>query len=211
MWPRCARWTSRRMSRATTRRRRPVNGGLAQLMAARPGVAVMLPLAMRFERVFFEQTTDRVVAGTIDDVQLYQGAFQQFRRPPRGPWAARNRRGRSASPRRRIEDALAYRVGRMLAHQGRLQPHFHQLLTGARDGVRAGVQCRGDAAVAPSLPSFGCVRFQQDTRLQPLARRGLAFRIRACSRSRSSALSLTIYLFTLDCFAVTAHLRRCPR
>jgi len=62
----------------------------------------------------------------------------------------------------------------MLAGQSGLDPSFHQLLAGARDGVDAGIQRLGDLAVTPAFAGLRRIGLQQDACLQYLANRDLA-------------------------------------
>ena len=98
----------------------------------------------------------------------------------------------------------------MLADQSGIDPALHQLLARTGDGVGAGIERLSDQAVAPGRAGFRGIGLQQDACLQRRAGRTLPFWISALSRSRSSALSLTMYLFTVGCFAVTTHLQRLP-
>ena len=56
----------------------------------------------------------------------------------------------------------------MLAGQRGVDPTLHQVLTGAGDGVEAGIQRLGDLAVAPGLTGLRGIGLQQDARLQRL-------------------------------------------
>lgn len=116
---------------------------------------------------FFERPSDRVVAGTIHDVQFYHRGFQQFQRPPRTPLGGlgtseRDQLGLGGA----VEDALSRRVGRMFAGQCGIHSALHQELTATGDGVDAGVQRRGDLTVAPGLSGLRGVGLQQDACLQ---------------------------------------------
>ena len=98
----------------------------------------------------------------------------------------------------------------MLAGQHGLEPFLHQLLAGPGDGVDAGIQGRGDLAVAPCFAGLRGISLQQDACLASACRAGcLPVWISVLSRSRSSSLSFTTYFFTAICFAVTKHLRHC--
>jgi hypothetical protein len=82
----------------------------------------------------------------------------------------------------------------MVAGQRRPQPFLQELLTRPRHRVDTGVQSRSDPAVAPGIAGIG----RSGTR---------ALCISVSRRSLSSALSVTMYLFTAGCFAITTHLR----
>ena len=97
----------------------------------------------------------------------------------------------------------------MLAHKHGLEAFLHQLPAGPGNGVDAGIEGGGDVAVAPSFASLRSVSLQQNARLGQLPGRVLPARISVLSRSRSSSLSFTTYLFSAICFAVTKHLRHC--
>ena len=77
------------------------------------------------------------------------------------------------------------------------------------DSGDAGVQRRGDPAVAPAFARIRYVRFQQDARLRQQLGGKLAFSNQLSSRSRSSASSLTTYFLTAISFPATNHLHRC--
>jgi hypothetical protein len=57
----------------------------------------------------------------------------------------------------------------MLVGQRRLEPLFHQSLTGPGNRVDGGIQRTGDLAVTPALTGLGGIGLQQDTRLHQLA------------------------------------------
>ena len=103
----------------------------------------------------------------IDDVQLDNSGFQQLQRPPQTSlgWLGAGKRDQLCLC-LAVKDALARRVGRVLAGQGSLQTFFHQLLSGASNGVGAGLQRLSNAAVAPTFTGCRCVSLQQYARLQ---------------------------------------------
>jgi hypothetical protein len=95
----------------------------------------------------------------------------------------------------------------VLAGQSSIEAALHQLLARAGDGVDAGIQCFGDLAVAPGSARLQASAFSR-MRAFSTCRAGLVpFCISALRRSRSSALSVTMYLFTAGCFAITTHLQ----
>ena len=97
----------------------------------------------------------------------------------------------------------------MLADKHGIEAFFHQLLAGPGNGVDAGIEGGGDFAVPPSFASFRGIGLQQKRALVSCRVGCLPARISVLSRSRSSSLSFTTYLFSAICFAVTKHLRRC--
>jgi hypothetical protein len=77
-----------------------------------------------------------------------------------------------------------------------LEPFFDQLLTNAGDSHEAGVQRRGDLAVAPSFPCLAGIGLQQDPRPGQLPRRVLATldqRIQTLSLFRTELHDILLY------------------
>ena len=62
----------------------------------------------------------------------------------------------------------------MVTGQDGFEPFLDQLLAGPGNCADAGIQSRGDLAVAPSFASLRGVGLQQDARLQPPPRRVFA-------------------------------------
>lgn len=132
-------------------------------------------LQMGLERVFFNVRPIVLSLAQAFDFALDDRAFQQFQSPTRPPlrWFGTgecDQLGFGGS----IENALSRRGRGMLADQGGLEPFLDQSLTGSSDCIDAGVQGFGDLAVAPSAPSLGAVRLQQNARSQQLERGVLA-------------------------------------
>src|SRR5208337_3236939 len=92
----------------------------------------------------------------------------------RAPLAASNRQRDQLGLRCAIEDALSGRGWRMVTGQDGFEPFLDQLLAGPGNCADAGIQSRGDLAVAPSFASLRGVGLQQDARLQPPPRRVFA-------------------------------------
>ena len=97
----------------------------------------------------------------------------------------------------------------MLADQDTLKPFFHQLLAGPGHGVGAGIQGGCDLLSLQPSPASEASAFNRIRALVSSRAGCLPAWISVLSRPRSSSLSLTTYLFTAICFAVTKHLRRC--
>ena len=90
----------------------------------------------------------------------------------------------------------------MLADKHGIEAFFHQLLAGPSNGVDAGIEGGGDFAVPPSFASLRGISLQQNACLGQLPGRVLPARISVLSRSRSSSLSFTKYLFSVICSLV---------
>ena len=160
--------------------------------------------------VFFSVATDRVIAGALDDVQFHDSLLQQLQRPP---LATLRRCGTGQGDQFRlrgpVKDARSGRGWRMLADQHGLEPFFHQLLASSGHRVGAGIEGRCNLAVTPPSPASEASAFNRMRALVSSRAGCLPICVSASSRSRSSSLSFTMYLFTAICFAVTMHLRHC--
>ena len=123
--------------------------------------------------MFFWRPPDRVITGTVNDIQFHDRRFQQLWCPSGAPlWWYGAGQGDQFSLGGAIKNAPSGRSGRVLAGENGLKPFFHQLLTGSADRR---IQGRGDLAVAP--PSA--------------ALRGSAFnRIRAFINRRAGCLPI---------------------
>ena len=74
-----------------------------------------------------------------------------------------------------IENPRSGRIGIVFTPQHRLEPFLDQLPPGPLHGGDAGVQRRGDPAVAPAFARIRYVRLQQDARLRQQLGGTLAF------------------------------------
>ncbi len=165
-----------------------------------------LPFALRFERVFFESPSDRVVAGLLDDGQFDALLLEQARAPTSEPLGSR-RAGRSDQFRRRrpVENPPPGGVRIVFALQRRLQPFLDESRPETADIVDAGVQRRRDRAVAPTFPRLRHVRLRQDTSLRQQSRRALA---RVGQSLQPLALDRATYFLTAISLPATNHLHR---
>ena len=135
-----------------------------------------LLLQMRLERVFFSVRLIVLSLARSTMLSSTTALLQQRQRPALAPFGWRRaRQCNELGLSRSVEDALAGGVGRVLAGQRGVNATLHQLLTGAGNGVDAGIQRRGDLAVAPGIASVRGIRLQQDARLQHLPDRRFAF------------------------------------
>src|ERR1700687_5701449 len=156
-------------------------------------------------RMFFLRPPDRVVAGALDNVQFDDLLLEQAQAP-----TGETLRGRREGQCDQfcfcyaVENPRPGGIGIVFAPQHRLEPLLDQLASGPLDSGNAGVQRRGNPAVAPAFAEFRYVRLQQDAglRQQPL-------RINSSSWARSSALNRTTYFLTAISFPTTNHPHRC--
>ena len=110
---------------------------------------------------------------------------------------------------RAVENPPPGGVRVVFAGQHRLEPFLDHLAPGPLDSGDAGVQRRGDPAVAPAFARIRYVRLQEDARLRQQLGGTVAVANRPFSSSRSSASSLTTYFLTAISFPATNHLHRC--
>ena len=132
-------------------------------------------LQMRLENVFF--SVRPIVLSLARSTMFSSTTFSSSRRrrPPRAlPGPERGQRDQFCF-RRAVEDALPGGVRDVLAGQHGLEPFLDQLAPGPVDRGDAGVQRRGDLAVAPAFARIRDVRLQQDARLRQQLGRTLAF------------------------------------
>ena len=110
--------------------------------------------------------------------------------------------------RRAVENAWTGGIGIVFTGQHRLEPFLDQLAPGPLDSGDAGVQRRGDPAVAPTFARIRHVRLQENARLRQQLRRTLTF---ADQVIESATVNRTTYFLTAISFAATNHLQRWPR
>jgi hypothetical protein len=117
---------------------------------------------------------DRVVAGSVNDLQFHDLLFQQLQRPP---LATLRRFGTGQGNQLRfggaVKDARSGRGWGMLADKHGIEAFFHQLLAGPSNGVDAGIEGGGDFAVPPSFASLRGISLQQNACLGQLPGRVL--------------------------------------
>jgi hypothetical protein len=114
-----------------------------------------------------------------------------------------------ATPAQDVKDAWSGRGWRMLADKHGIEAFFHQLLAGPSNGVDAGIEGGGDSQSRHPSPVSEASAFSRMRALVSCRAGCFPARISVLSRSRSSSLSFTTYLFSAICFAVTKHLRHC--
>ena len=125
---------------------------------------------------FFERRPIGVVAGALDNVQFDNLLLEQTQAP--SGKALRGRREGQRDQfcfRRAVENSPRGGVRVVFAGQHRLEPFLDQLAPGPLDSGDAGVQRRGDPAVAPAFTRIRYVRLQQDARLRQQLGGTLAF------------------------------------
>src|SRR5580693_4421253 len=160
-------------------------------------------------RMFFLRSPDRVVAGALDNVQFDDLVLEQAQAP-----TGETLRGRRECQcdqlcfRRAVENAWTGRIGIVFTGQHCLEPFLDQLAPGPLDIGDAGVQRRGNPAVAPTFARIRHVRLQENARLRQQLRRTLPLLINSSSWARSSAVNRTTYFLTAISFLATNHLHR---
>src|ERR1700738_790763 len=109
----------------------------------------------------------RVVAGALDNVQFDNLLLEQTQAPSGKAFRGRREGQRDQFCfRRAVENPPPGGVRVVFAGQHRLEPFLDQLAPGPLDSSDAGVQRRGDPAVAPAFGRIRYVRLQQDARLR---------------------------------------------
>src|SRR5580692_9148383 len=97
------------------------------------------------------------------------------------------------------------RIGIVFTGQHCLEPFLDQLAPGPLDIGDAGVQRRGNPAVAPAFARIRHVRLQENARLRQQLRRTLTF---ADQVIESATVNRTTYFLTAISFPATNHLHR---
>src|SRR5580693_391573 len=127
-------------------------------------------------RMFFLRSPDRVVAGALDNVQFDDLLLEQAQAP-----TGETLRGRRECQCdqlcfcRAVENAWTGGIGIVFTGQHRLEPFLDQMAPGPLDIGDAGVQRRGNPAVAPTFARIRHVRLQENARLRQQLRRTLTF------------------------------------
>src|SRR5262249_48501233 len=148
-------------------------------------------------------------AGALDNVQFDYLFLEQAQTPAGEPL-----RGRREGERDQFCFCCAVKnprprgIGIVFAPQHRLEPLLDQLAPGPLDSGDAGVQRRGNPAVAPAFPALRYVCLRMRAFVSSWAER-LPLRINSSSWARSSALNRTTYFLTAISFPITNHLHRC--
>jgi len=141
--------------------------------ALAPAGSPML-LEMRLENVFFRRPADRVIAGTLNDVQLHDLSSSSrsvhFARPRGGAETGQGDQLASFSPSKIRALAEVARCCASAAASNPLPP----IIGASGTPCEAGFQRLHDLAVAPSFTRAGRIGLQQDTRLHQKLRGALA-------------------------------------
>src|ERR1700687_1677840 len=127
-------------------------------------------------RMFFLRPPDRVVAGALDNVQFDDLLLEQAQAP-----TGETLRGRREGQCDQfcfcyaVENPRPGGIGIVFAPQHRLESLLDELAPGPLDSGNAGVQRRGNPAVAPAFAELRYVRLQQDAGLRQQLGGTLAF------------------------------------